>query len=238
MWAKGARRDGASEEGNVLDLNRVDIEVIATALADQADGEHRWLIDPATGDLVIWTSDTGIDGHNPVELEDLGLSAIDPVPSYVWYQDMVDFADQISDRGMGERLFRAPRGPRGVRSTREQDLPASRADRALADHARHPRSTPSRRLAPRPRTHQPLGRGAVLRKPPRPTAPMSTSADHIEQSPASDWWPRGQRRGKSVPAAEALTWLPSVSRHLGEGGFRLTRDGSRSGLSEVPVLGL
>jgi hypothetical protein len=37
----------------VPDLNRFDLEVIATALADQADGEHQWLIDPATGELVI-----------------------------------------------------------------------------------------------------------------------------------------------------------------------------------------
>ncbi len=68
-------------------------------MADQADGEHQWLIDPATGDLFIWTCDTGIDGHNPVELEDLDLIAIDPIPSYVWYQDMVDFAERISDQG-------------------------------------------------------------------------------------------------------------------------------------------
>ncbi len=59
------RRAEAAKEGNVLDLNRVDLEVIATALADQADGEHQWLIDPTTAELVLWTSDTGIDGHNP-----------------------------------------------------------------------------------------------------------------------------------------------------------------------------
>ena len=91
------------KEENVLDLNALDIELIATALADQSDGEHQWLIDPTTGELVMWTSDTGIDGHNPVELDDLdpNLIAIDPIPSYVWYQDMVDFADRINDRAMG-----------------------------------------------------------------------------------------------------------------------------------------
>ena len=93
----------------MLDLNRVDLEVIATALTDQADGEHQWLIDPTTAELVLWTSDTGIDGHHPIELDDLdpNLIAIDPIPSYVWYQDMVDFADQISDRATGKRLSRA-----------------------------------------------------------------------------------------------------------------------------------
>jgi hypothetical protein len=106
------RRAEAAKEGNVLDLNRVDLEVIATALADQADGEHQWLIDPGTGELVIWTSDTGIDGHNPIELEDLdpNLIAIDPIPSYIWYQDMVDFADRISDPVLGERLSRTLEG--------------------------------------------------------------------------------------------------------------------------------
>ena len=76
-----------------------------------------------------WTSDTGIDGHHPIELDDLdpNLIAIDPIPSYVWYQDMVDFADQISDRATGRRLSRALRGPR-VRSvdssTRSTSIPS------------------------------------------------------------------------------------------------------------------
>ncbi len=94
----------------MLDLNALDLEDIAVALADQTDYEYRWLIDPRTGHLVFWTSDTGIDGHNPVELEALDLIAIDPIPSYVWYQDMVDFADGISDRATGERLSRALEG--------------------------------------------------------------------------------------------------------------------------------
>ena len=67
---------------------------------------------PCRVQLVLWTSDTGIDGHHPIELDDLdpNLIAIDPIPSYVWYQDMVDFADQISDRATGKRLSRALEG--------------------------------------------------------------------------------------------------------------------------------
>ncbi len=53
----------------VLDLSGFDVEEIATALADQTDYEHRWLIDPRTGELAYWTSDTGIDGENPVEID-------------------------------------------------------------------------------------------------------------------------------------------------------------------------
>ena len=81
----------------MVDLGRIDVEEIAIALADQTDYEHRWLIDPQTGDVSFWTSDTGIDGQNPVELEELDLILIDPLPSYVWYQDMVDFAEGVSD---------------------------------------------------------------------------------------------------------------------------------------------
>ena len=94
----------------VLDLDALDVEEIATALADQTDYEHRWLIDPVTGEVAFWTSDTGIDGENPVELDELELGLIDPLPSYVWYQDMVDFADGISDRAAGERLSRSLQG--------------------------------------------------------------------------------------------------------------------------------
>ena len=81
----------------------IDVEEIATALADQTDYEHRWLIDPRTGEVVLWTSDTGIDGEHPVDLDELDLILIDPLPSYVWYQDMVDFAEGISDRAAGRQ---------------------------------------------------------------------------------------------------------------------------------------
>ena len=68
----------------MLDLGGIDVEEIATALADQTDYEHRWLVDPRTGQVAFWTSDTGIDGENPVEIEELELILIDPLPSYVW----------------------------------------------------------------------------------------------------------------------------------------------------------
>jgi hypothetical protein len=94
----------------MLDLDAIDVEEIATALADQTDYEHRWLIDARTGEVAFWTTDTGIDGENPVELDELDLILIDLAPSYVWYQDMVDFADGISDPAAGERLSRSLQG--------------------------------------------------------------------------------------------------------------------------------
>lgn len=89
----------------------------SAALADRTDCEHRWLINPpATGQVVFLTSDTGIDSENPVELDELDLIVIDPIPSYVWYQDMVDLADGVHTaarpgggaRGWGPQAWRSP----------------------------------------------------------------------------------------------------------------------------------
>jgi hypothetical protein len=92
---------------SVLDLSNVDVDEIANALSDQTDYEHRWLIDPRTGEIAFWTADTGINGQDPVELDELDLTPIEPLPSYVWYQDMADFAEAVSDEGAGRRLARA-----------------------------------------------------------------------------------------------------------------------------------
>lgn len=110
-WLIATDRVCAEDYGGlVLDLSSLDLEEIATALADQTDYEHRWLINPETGEVVFWTSDTGIDGHTPVDLDELDLICIDPLPSYIWYQDMADFAGQVSDDQAGRRLARAIQG--------------------------------------------------------------------------------------------------------------------------------
>jgi hypothetical protein len=96
--------------GLVLDLSSLDLEEIANALSDQTDCEHRWLINPQTGEIVFWTADTGIDGQTPVDLDELDLVCIDPLPSWVWYQDMADFAGGITDALAGRRLARAIQG--------------------------------------------------------------------------------------------------------------------------------
>lgn len=106
----------------VLDLSGFDVEEIATALADQTDYEHRWLIDPRTGEVAYWTSDTGIDGENPVEIVELDLIAIDPLPPYVWFQDMADFADGLSDHTTGRRLAQSLRGRGAFRRVKNQIL--------------------------------------------------------------------------------------------------------------------
>jgi hypothetical protein len=54
--------------GLVLDLSSLDLEEIGNALSDQTDYEHRWLINPQTGQIAFWTADTGIDGQRrPME---------------------------------------------------------------------------------------------------------------------------------------------------------------------------
>lgn len=94
----------------MFEVDALDIDDIAMALADQTDYDHRWLIDPKNGQLVIWTCDTGVDGEHPVDIEDLDLISIDPIPSFVWFHDMVDFANGISDTTTGEQLARTPHG--------------------------------------------------------------------------------------------------------------------------------
>ncbi|WP_203935277.1 hypothetical protein [Virgisporangium ochraceum] len=92
----------------MLDLDRFELKEVADALADQSAYEHRWLIDPQTCKIVFWTADTCVDGHNPVDLDELDhLVPIAPLPSHVWYRDMADFAERISDGSAGRRLARA-----------------------------------------------------------------------------------------------------------------------------------
>ena len=111
---------GGGYGGQMLDPNRLDLEEIATALADQTDYEHRWLINPETGDVVFCTSDTGIDGQTPVDLDELDLICIDPLPSYIWYQDMVDFTEQVSDEQARRRLARATQGKGAFRRFKDE----------------------------------------------------------------------------------------------------------------------
>jgi hypothetical protein len=106
--------------GLVLDLGSIDMEQIANALADQTDYEHHWLVNPDTGEIAFWTADTGIDGQTPVDLYDLDLVVIDPLPSWVWYQDMVAFADGITDERAARRLARAIQGKGAFRRFKDE----------------------------------------------------------------------------------------------------------------------
>jgi hypothetical protein len=104
----------------VLELSSLDLEEIANALADQSGYEHRWLISPQTGEIVLWTADTGIDGKTPVDLDELDQVGIDPLPSWIWYQDMADFAEAITDERAGRRLARAIQGKGAFRRFKDE----------------------------------------------------------------------------------------------------------------------
>jgi Uncharacterised protein family (UPF0158) len=96
----------------VLDLTKIDLEELAAALQDQGQSfyEHAWFVDRETGKLGFWTEDGGVDGEHPIELDEVEGVIIEPIPSYVWYRDMVDFAEGISDEPAGRRLGRALNG--------------------------------------------------------------------------------------------------------------------------------
>lgn len=104
----------------MFDLSSIDLEEIATALSDQTDYEHHWLINPDTGEISFWTADTGIDRHTPVDLDELDLLVIRPLPSWVWYQNMADFADGITDEVAGRRLSRAIQGRGAFRRFKDE----------------------------------------------------------------------------------------------------------------------
>jgi len=106
--------------GRVLELSSLDLEEIASALGDQTDYEHQWLINPQTGQVVFWTADTGIDGQTPIDLDELDLVGIDPLPSWIWYQDMADFAEGITDERAGRRLARAIQGRGAFRRFKDE----------------------------------------------------------------------------------------------------------------------
>jgi hypothetical protein len=40
----------------VSDLSSFDLDEIATALAGQDSYEHAWLVNPGTGEMVLWTA--------------------------------------------------------------------------------------------------------------------------------------------------------------------------------------
>jgi hypothetical protein len=67
----------------MLELSSFDLEETGNALADQADYEHRWLINQQTGEIALWTADTSIDGQTPIDLDELGLACIYSLPSLV-----------------------------------------------------------------------------------------------------------------------------------------------------------
>jgi hypothetical protein len=89
--------------GSVFELERIDLEEIATALQDQKGYEYRWTINVRTGEI-NFDGECDFDDEEP---EDSDLIRIIPLPARVWYRDMAYFARHISDQRAGEWLSRA-----------------------------------------------------------------------------------------------------------------------------------
>ena len=105
----------------MLEIDKFDLDEIALALSDQnVYDEHLHLVDPETGEIVLWTRAGGIDGETPVDLDDLDLVAIHPLPSYVWHEDMADFTELVSDDQAARRLARAINGRGAFRRFKDE----------------------------------------------------------------------------------------------------------------------
>jgi hypothetical protein len=138
---------GDTYPGLVLDLNSLDLEGIANALADQNDYEHLWLTDPHTGEITFWTADTGVDGQTPVDLDELDLVVIEPLPSWVWYQAMADFAEATTDERARRRLGRVIQGKGAFRRFKDElheEYPSTNSTAAAAKPCTPPGCFPRR----------------------------------------------------------------------------------------------
>jgi hypothetical protein len=89
-----------------VDLAAVDIDELAQALQDQESYEHWWTFNPRTGEVGFGSRDLDDDEEDEEDSEREVLR-IDPYPSWVWYGDMVDFAEGLSDERAARRLLRA-----------------------------------------------------------------------------------------------------------------------------------
>ena len=92
----------------MLDLDRVDLGELCSALEDNSR-EHEWWLDPSTGELEIrseyFESDDGDD--HPA---DRGWVYVEPVGSGEAYGDMEDFVARVPDPRAGDLLERAIAG--------------------------------------------------------------------------------------------------------------------------------
>lgn len=91
----------------MLDLDRVDLGELCSALEDNSP-EDEWWLDPATGELELRSAYLdGAEGNEDL-LERLVL--VDPIGSHEAYADMEDFATRVRDPRARDLLLRAIAG--------------------------------------------------------------------------------------------------------------------------------
>jgi hypothetical protein len=101
----------------MLRIDQVDLGELADALADQNAYDVQHLIDPATGQLDLWSDEIGAEeGEDEAPAH---LRVIEPISSHEWFQDMADFAAGLSDERYRTRLERALDGRKPFRHFRD-----------------------------------------------------------------------------------------------------------------------
>ncbi|MDO5628104.1 MAG: UPF0158 family protein [Mobilicoccus sp.] len=97
----------------MLRLDQVDLSELASALQDN-NGEITWFIHPETGELTSYMDPmlTGFDEMDEEEFEEkyAEYTRVDPLPSRVWWQDMADFAEGVSNQRHRDMLEQALSG--------------------------------------------------------------------------------------------------------------------------------
>lgn len=89
----------------MLDLDRVDLGELCSALEDNSP-EHAWWLDPVRGTLEL-RSEYFDDLEEDEEPSERGLIVIDPLGSHEAYADMEDFATSVLDPRARDLLMRA-----------------------------------------------------------------------------------------------------------------------------------
>ncbi len=88
----------------MLDLDRLDLDELCSALEDNSP-EHTWWLAPRTGELEL-RSESG-DAFDEGDPEEQGWIHVDPIGSHEAYGDMEAFAERVSDPRARNLLSRA-----------------------------------------------------------------------------------------------------------------------------------
>ena len=91
----------------MLDLKRIDLGGLAYALEDRSD-LHSWWLDPATGELELWSLDA--ENEEETHPDDRGLTSVDPIQPHEAYRDLEDFTSLVRDPRAHDLLERAIEG--------------------------------------------------------------------------------------------------------------------------------
>lgn len=91
----------------MLDLERVDLPSLASALEDHSD-ETTWWFDPRTGESEPWSEE--LREEDEEDPEGRGLIPVEPLDPGTGYRDMEEFIDRVRDPRARDLLERAIQG--------------------------------------------------------------------------------------------------------------------------------